>query len=186
MKTLDRQAVVLALIEELRANATLTKEGVVQKGTYLLQELTQVPLGFGFVFHKYGPYSFDLQDEIIAMQANLVLDLDLQRHDVPCLVPGEMSDSLKKRNRSTIACYSAQIQFLVSRLAGVKIGDIDRLSAALYVWLQSPADGTHAATRLSQLKPRVSLSEASAALEEVVKIRKEAPTSGPQAATTCL
>jgi hypothetical protein len=186
MKTLDRQSVLLALIEGLRARDTLTKVPVVQKATYFLQELTSVPLGFCYVFHKYGPYSFDLQDEITAMQADLVLDLELQREHGPCLAPGEMSHFLNKRGRSTIACYSPQIQFIVGKVADMKMDDVDRLSAALYVWVQGGTERTHAATRLSELKPRVSISEASAALEEVIKIRKEAPASGPQAATTCL
>ena len=52
------------LISALRSNGSWAGETHLQKATYLLQEVTGVPLGFKFVLYKHGPYSFELTEEL--------------------------------------------------------------------------------------------------------------------------
>lgn len=66
MKRLQRDAVILSLIENLRAKGSWCGETHIQKATYFVQELLRVPLEFEFVLYKHGPYSFDLSDELTA------------------------------------------------------------------------------------------------------------------------
>ena len=68
MNRLQRAAVLLTLLEQLQARGSWCGETHVQKSVYFLQDLLQVPLGFEFVLYKHGPYSFDLNDEITAVQ----------------------------------------------------------------------------------------------------------------------
>jgi uncharacterized protein YwgA len=47
-----------------------------QKTIYFLQEVFQVPTGYDYVMHYYGPYSFDLDDTLSEMQGNGVLSIN--------------------------------------------------------------------------------------------------------------
>src|SRR5262249_25119884 len=79
MERLQRATVLLALIEELRDGGSWGGETHLQKAVYLLQELFQVPLGFDFVLYRHGPYSFDLADEVTALQADQLLATQLRQ-----------------------------------------------------------------------------------------------------------
>lgn len=46
-----------------------------QKTIYFLQEVFQVPTGYDYVMHYYGPYSFDLDDTLSEMQGKGVLSI---------------------------------------------------------------------------------------------------------------
>ena len=69
MERLQRAAVLLSLIEQLKDRGSWCGDTHIQKTTYFLQELLKVPLGFEFILYKHGPYSFDLEDEITALRA---------------------------------------------------------------------------------------------------------------------
>ena len=116
MSGLERDALLLDLIDQLRERGSWAGETHVQKATYFLQELTRVPLGFDFIMYKYGPYSFDLHDELTAMQANQLLGLKPQLPYGPTLWPGEMSPVLKKRFRETIDRYQSEVRFIAEKL----------------------------------------------------------------------
>lgn len=73
MKRLQREAVLLSLIIEMKARGSWCRETHIQKTTYFLQELLEVPMGFEFILYKHGPFSFDLSDEITAMRSNALL-----------------------------------------------------------------------------------------------------------------
>lgn len=49
MKRLQRDAVILSLIENLRSKGSWCGETHIQKATYFIQELLRVPLEFGSV-----------------------------------------------------------------------------------------------------------------------------------------
>src|SRR5260370_29056208 len=135
---LQRDALVLELIEQLREHRSWAGETHVQKATYFLQELTHVPLGFDFIMYKYGPYSFDLHDELTSMQANQLLDLKPQPPYGPALIPGELSSVLKEKFRAAIHRYGGEVRFVAEKLGRRGGADVERLSTALYVALQCP------------------------------------------------
>lgn len=74
MKKLQRDAILLSLINEMKAKGSWCGETHIQKATYFLQELLGVPLNFEFILYKHGPYSFDLGDEVTAMRADSLLE----------------------------------------------------------------------------------------------------------------
>lgn len=78
MDRLKRGAILVQLVRELRENGSWCGETHLQKGTYLLQELTKVPLGLEFILYKHGPFSFDLRDELTGLRADEVIALQPQ------------------------------------------------------------------------------------------------------------
>jgi len=51
----------------------------IQKAAYFLQELFGVPLGFRFMLYWYGPFPFDLRDELTGLRGDGLLCLRPQQ-----------------------------------------------------------------------------------------------------------
>jgi hypothetical protein len=176
MNKMPRAAVVVSLIKALKAKDSWCGETNVQKACFFLQELTEVPLGLEFILYKYGPYSFDLTDELTAMRADSLLTLTVRdpRYG-PCYVPGELADSLLKRFPKTIGAYAKKIKFVAQRLGSKGVADLERVATALYVRKQVGDVGiTERARQITQLKPHIPMPDAQTAIQEVDDMFAEA------------
>src|SRR5437867_998970 len=72
----NQKLVILSRIDrELVQTGSWAGEMHLQKAVYLLQEVTDVPLGYAFVLYHYGPFSFELREELNRMRADGLLDL---------------------------------------------------------------------------------------------------------------
>ncbi len=174
MSGLERDALLLDLIDQLRERGSWAGETHVQKATYFLQELTRVPLGFDFIMYKYGPYSFDLHDELTAMQANRLLGLKPQLPYGPTLWPGEMSPVLKKRFRETIDRYQSEVRFIAEKLGQKRVAELERLSTALFVAKEFPTQKGLREDYLVSFKPHITKPDAALAFRELDQIEDEA------------
>lgn len=176
MNRMPRAAIIISLIEALKAKDSWCGETNVQKACYFLQELTSVPLALEFVLYKYGPYSFELTDELTSMRADGLLALRVRdpRYG-PCYVSGELAGPLLERFPKTTARYANEVEFVAQQLGGKGVADLERLATALYVRKEAGAGGANArASQITQLKPHISLSDAQAAVREVDKMVIEA------------
>jgi len=173
----NRRAVILLdLIEQLRDNLSWCGETHIQKATYFLQEMMQVPLGFEFILYKHGPFSFDLADEITAMRADNLLKVQPQPYPYrPSILPGKASESLMKRFPKTLKKFRPYIAFVAEKLGGKKVNDLERLATALYVILENESDSNvqSQAQRIHKLKPHIPIEEAIEAVKTVDEFLKE-------------
>ena len=176
MNRLQRAAVIVSLIEALRVKNSWCAETNVQKACFFLQELTDVPLDLEFVLYKYGPYSFELTDELTALRADSILGLRVRDLKYgPCYVPGALADSLLKRYPKTVGKYANEVQFVAQRLGSKGVSDLERVATALYVRKAMGSAGANVrATKITELKPHVSLPDARAAVKEVDTMFEEA------------
>src|SRR6185369_16161724 len=117
MSELKESAILLSLIEHLRARGSWCGETHVQKSTYFLKALLRVPLSFEFILYKYGPYSFDLSDQLVAMRADSFIRLQSNDPYGPSLAPGDASEQLKRQFPRTLQTVKPQITFVADRLA---------------------------------------------------------------------
>jgi hypothetical protein len=170
----QRQAVLLSLIQHLRDNGSWCGETHFQKSAFFLQELLKVPLDLNVIFYKYGPYSFDLSDEITALRADLLLTVQARDPYGPSLLLSENAATVLARYPATLARYGPAIRFVAERLGPKNVSDLERLATALYVSLRKPqATAEEQAEEITQLKPHVSLDDAGAALQAVSRMRTE-------------
>jgi uncharacterized protein YwgA len=165
MKRLQRATVLLSLLEALRSRGSWCGETHIQKSTYFLQEMMEVPLGFEFVLYKHGPYSFDFSDEITALRADLLLDVRSRAPYGPSLVPSETSASVLKNFPHTREQFDPAIQFVADRLADKNVAELEKLGTALFVTKSSPSEGADdRVDRFCKLKPHIDAAEALRAL----------------------
>lgn len=172
MERLKRASVLLRLNEELRKSGSWAGETHMQKATFFLQELLEVPIGFDFVLYKHGPFSFDLRDELTFMRAQGFLQLEPQYPYGPTLVAGAKGALLTSVFGKAAEQYAAGIRFVSQKLGGKTVAELERTATALYITLREPRV-TDVVERLTSLKPHIELLEARAAASEVEQIVRD-------------
>ncbi len=180
MDRLKNAAVLTRLIERLRDRGSWSGETHVQKGTFFLQELLKVPLGFEFILYKHGPFSFDLRDELTSLRADELLSLERQPWPYgPRITVTVRTSNLQGLYAKTLAKYETQVAFVAEKLGGRGVAELERLATALYVTLPSEKSRSidERTVELTELKPHISLAEAKAAMQEVDEIIDEAQQS---------
>ena len=176
MNRLKRGAIIVSLIDALRENGSWCGETNIQKAAYFLKEVTAVPLEYSFVLYKYGPYSFDLTEDLTALRADDVLELKAPDPKYgPSYWPGRMAGFVKSQYPKTIAAYAPNVEFVAERLGSKTVTDLERLATSLYV-RRKIEDGSEQqwATRMHELKPHILVKDAKIAIKEVDKIIDDA------------
>jgi len=177
MKRLRRAAVLVTLVETMKEQGSWCGETNIQKASYFLQEMMDVPLGFEFILYKYGPYSFELTDELTGLLADSILDLGVRdaRYG-PCYGRGPISELILSKFPKTVCQYRPRIDFVASRLGEKGIGELERLATALFVSLRqkkgSPVECR--ATELRSLKSHIGEAASLEAIKEVDAILSDA------------
>ena len=188
MDRLQRAAIILSVIQSLRAHDSWCGETHIQKSTYLLEELFDAPLDYDFVLYKYGPYSFDLSGDLTAMRADLMLRLEARPYPYgPALFLGNTSQEVLNLYPKTVAKYAAPVEFIAERLGPMGVAELERISTALYVTREMGelADAESRARRLHELKPHVTIEDAREAVATADRyIREARSVPSPFAAAT--
>ncbi|HQD91557.1 MAG TPA: hypothetical protein PLP71_11170 [Syntrophomonadaceae bacterium] len=162
-------ALIVELARQLRERESWCGETHLQKTAYFLKELMKVPLSYDFILYKYGPYSFDLTEQINILRADDVFRLQPHGNYGPTIVEGKHVSWLTGQHQEIIKRYQKEIEFIAEQLADKKVADLERLGTALYVTRenQTTIGAIERAERLHQLKPHISLEEALEAVQEV-------------------
>lgn len=172
MNEQKQSAILSSLIEHLRNRGSWCGETHIQKATYFLQELMGVPLGFDFILYKYGPYSFGLSDELVAMRADSLIRLSQNPPYGPSVVPGIAAEQIKRQFPVTLKKFEKQIDFVATRLGDKPVSELEALSTALFVKLHENADLStdQHVLLLRNLKPHISPDLARTAVNELATV----------------
>ena len=171
MGRMRNAALITKLVERLRDQGSWCGETHVQKTTYFLQHLMDVPLGFDFILYKHGPFSFELRDELTALRADNLLTLELDHRYSPRMAPTKQSKYIQDRFPKTLAKYDLRILFVARRLGPKGVVQLERLGTALYVELEAAMSSTaQRVRRITSLKPHLAEHDACRAVEEVDRI----------------
>ena len=122
--------------ERMRDHGSWCGETHIQKAVYFLRELLRVPLGYGFILYKHGPFSFDLRNEITGLWVYELLRLETKPVPYgPSLRPSTNAQKLKRRFPKTLNNYSKRLAFVAEALDGKGVADLERLATAPFVSL---------------------------------------------------
>lgn len=176
MDRLQRATILARLMRRLREKGSWCGETHVQKATYLLERLMNVPLGLRFILYKHGPYSFDLRNDLTGLQADGMVRVEPQSPYGVRIEPTERSAHFEDLYRKVVEKYSDATEFIATALAHKGVSDLERLATAFYVTdqMERGKAGDERAARLAALKPHISLDEAKNAIVEVDRIIGEA------------
>ena len=133
MDRLRNAALLTRLIEGLCSKGDWCGETHVQKTAFFVQELLGVPLGFQFILYKHGPFSFDLRDELTALRADGLLELEPRTYGaqlVPTKQCGYIQESIRRRIHRMQAKYQRSIELDCRplKLGGKGVVELERLA----------------------------------------------------------
>lgn len=178
MKRMQRDAVLLSLIEAMKKKGSWCGETHIQKASYFLQELLKVPMSFEFILYKHGPYSFELSDEVTAMRADSLLEYKTRLPYGPSLFPTKEGQKFLNQYPRTLNKYDEKVQFVAEKIGTMGVADLERLATALYVTLDGNNEGKLREIRITELKPHIKIDEAEKAVKNVDAMRREAIEKG--------
>ena len=105
MERLQKAAILTELADQLRREGSWCGHTHMQKATYFLQDLLEVPTGYEFILYKHGPYSFDLSEEMTGAPGGLP---DRVRSQVARLRSGLGADSDECRVAFALSCHTGE------------------------------------------------------------------------------
>jgi len=179
MNRLAQEAVLVGLARRLHDRGSWGGETHLQKATYLLRELREVPFDFDFILYKHGPFSFELRDELGSMRADQLLKREVQVPPYgPRFVVTERGRELEQRFARTMDRYGDGLDWVAEWLSDRGVMELERLATALWVTREfgERAPVEERAGRLHQVKPHVSIAEAADAVREIDEMLAEAST----------
>jgi hypothetical protein len=176
MDRLRRAAILTKLIQRLRERGSWCGETHVQKATFFLQQLMQVPLDLDFILYKHGPFSFDLRNELTGLRADDLVTLEPQWPYGPRIAPTNRSAYIERLYSKTLGKYEDQISFVAEKLGDKDVAELERLATAFYITEQLGTDSSvkERAARLTEVKPHIPRDLAVAAVTAVDSVIEEA------------
>jgi uncharacterized protein YwgA len=169
MEKREIAAITVDLCEKLDSFGSWCGETHVQKAFYFVQDLMGVPAELVFVLYKYGPFSFDLRDDLNVMITEGLLALRTRPYPYgPSLASTSAGLALRDASRELVGRYSRRIEFVAERLGNKGVADLERLATALFVLKERGGQNwSGLETRIHELKPHVSPSQAALAVQEL-------------------
>lgn len=176
MNRLAQEAVLAGLARRLDERGSWSGETHIQKATYLVYELMDVPFDFDFILYKHGPFSFELRDELASMRGDRLLERQPQPAPYgPRIVITDRGRELEERLARTMERYGPKLDWISDLVGPKNVLDLERLATALWITRQQPqADEESRAAELTQIKPHVSRDAALAAIREIDELLEEA------------
>lgn len=175
MNRLQKVVLLTEFITQLRNHGGLCNSNYVQRAVYFLQEIFHTELDFKYILYKGNPYSFDLEEELVRLQADYLIELDHRSPGYgPSLVPTKNSEELRSRFPKTITYYKPQLEFIAEKFGTKSIAELNKLAIALWVTkeLGTESNESQRAKRVCQLKPGICFSDALLSVHELDQIIK--------------
>lgn len=171
-----QRALLTYLVERMNALGSWCGETHIQKSVFFLQELFETPLEYDYVIYRHGPYSFDLHDELTAMRANALVELEPNRAPYgPHFKPGSLAQGLGSRFSRTRKRYEERVNFIAQRIATREVVDLERIATAFFLGRErSDLNRDGLAELITKLKPHISREAALAGIEESRRIEQDA------------
>jgi len=174
---LERIGVVLSLLEGMEKEGSWCGETHIQKATYLLQELADIPLGYEFILYKHGPFSFDFRNELSNLKADGLITLKTQPYPYgPSMRITSLGEMLISKFTDSVSPLKGKIDFISQKLSHMKVGELERIATALLVTLKSDSKNIEQrADGIILLKSHVSKEEAIVAINNIDEMRTICP-----------
>lgn len=167
MSTKERLALLHQLIKALAQNGSWCGETHIQKAAYFVQNLAKLS-AYKFVLYKFGPFSFDLRDDLELMRSYGMID---RLTDVPGYGPRLQLRDLPKTDEDAqklTAPHQEVIRQVAALLGGAGVAELERLATALYFTRQEPVeDHRDRVQRIRSVKPHILEPDALEAVEQV-------------------
>ena len=170
----DRVKFICFLLDALKDKNGWAGMVHLQKGCYIAQRMLGVPLGYKFIQDTYGPYAFDLRDEIRMINDRFILSKNYPPVGYGCAY--DLYEDIEKyveANRDNYK-FKDEINFIAGWFLDKKVGRLEKLAAAYMINEKYPDAGRE--ERMKKLigwKPFMTEPEAISCFEDIEVRNKE-------------
>jgi len=175
MDLLRMTALVSELLDRIRANNVWAGPVHLQKSMFFLQEMRGVPLDFEFVLYRYGPYSFELQDEIEYIRGSGILKWFF--HDSPGYATGlettEASRNIRDKLPKLMEKYEDDLAFVSENIGPMRSMQLERVSTSFYYLVKGLEGDEEIAREVCKVKPHIDYPDAVEAVQQVRQFAKQ-------------
>jgi uncharacterized protein YwgA len=163
-------------VKRLRERGSWCGETHLQKALFIFQDISKSNLGYKFVIYKHGPYSFELNKELIAMRAARILEFRFLKEGYgPSILPTSFGELVYEINKENIEEFIPVNIFLAGWFEASDVRHLEKVATAYYVTKKNPHEpAIERARKVSSLKPHVNIEAAQEAIRIVDEKRKEA------------
>ena len=177
MDLLRKAALFSELLDRILVNNSWAGPVHLQKSMFFLQEMREVPLGYEFVLYRYGPYSFELQDEIEYIRGSGILKWRF--HDSPKYATGldttEASRDIRDKLPKLMEKYEKDLAFVSENIGPMMSKQLERVSTSFYYRVKGVEGDKEVAREVLKVKPHIDYPDA---VEAAQKVRQFAKQSG--------
>lgn len=166
-----RHALILAMIENLRAHGGRTGKVHVIKGLALGSLSGLIDLPFEFFLYKHGPYSTDIVQSIEEMASYDAISVQPAFDGWGVILKPSENAVFIKRRVALSEREQRGIERVCQFLLGKNATELERLATALWIRKRMHIDNQDdVAVELNKLKPHISITDAREADREVMTL----------------
>jgi uncharacterized protein YwgA len=162
---LDKIAFIAALVEKA-PRQTLGRTALM-KLAYFLQVLKNVPLGYDFGLHTYGPFDTDVLDDLSyaqvfgAVTEKTILQRDGYRYEIR---PGKRCMKAQKTSRDWLDQHGTALDWVLQEFGSLNAPDLELYSTIVFVDRENATQAKsvsleHLAEQVRNVKPRFTHSQ---------------------------
>ena len=169
MKRLQKATLICTMLDRMIEKGSWAGETHLQKCLFLLQSMRNVPTGYTFQLHHYGPFSFDLSDEIIQLKGDRIIVPRPRPYPYgPSLASSDLSQRLRQNFSKTLEKYSDDIDFVTDNFGDLNASELGKLATAYHFILQDKnSSDEEIAKKINDVKSHILISEGMEATKTV-------------------
>lgn len=143
-----------------------------QKLVYLLQEVYNVPVGYEFNLHTYGPFSAELLSDLDYVAFLDGIEIDWVASGGYSISEGNKAQDVRERAGEFLAKYKEQICSIVNEFGNLTAKELELRSTLIFVQKQAMKQGETISDKdltryVHEIKPHFSMPAIESAVEEL-------------------
>ena len=176
MKRLQKASLIVEMIDKMKERDGWAGETHLHKCLFFLQEMRGIPTDYEFLIYHYGPFSFDLSDEIVQLKGdNIIIPYPRPFPYAPSLACSEASHRLREYFPKTLKKYADDINFVANHFGNLNATELSKLATAYYFILKGEKDNCiddddDIARKVDQAVHYISVPDAKEATRKIRKI----------------
>ena len=172
MNRLQKAALISEMLDRMIERGSWGGETHLQKCLFFLQSMRGVPTDYVFQLYKYGPFSFDLRDELVHLQAEGMVQLDPRSASYgSSLKTSEASQTLRRYFPKTLDKYGRAIDLIADHFGKLNASELGKLATAYYFHLEdTDRSDEDVGKKVNAVKSYISVMEGAEAARRIRKI----------------
>lgn len=142
---------------------------VLQKLVYILQEVFNLPLSYGYILYNYGPYSEELAGDLMFFASMKGVKVEWSNGLGFEIREASKTGHFRKRAEAFLKQYEAEIKRVIDEFGYMTARELELYSTIIYVFKEGPIKREDLIKRISEIKPHYTINEIERAYDRLAE-----------------